>query len=154
MSKNEVGNINESLKKAIPKPKILIKDHKELTSMGNFPTRLMVPATNVSATFTKVDYLRLKNILEKNEINDARFTIFQASQVKKEWEILDWKRNELTIASIDAVLIYPSVKFPLVKKAISYFTKNLPKSQQSTVKFCLKLISFGMSSTLLKFEEK
>ena len=50
--------------------------------------------------------------------------------------------------------MYPSIKFLLVKKAISYFTRNLPKSQQSTVKLCLKLIAFGMSSTLLKFEEK
>ena len=35
MSKTEVGHINESLKtKAIPTPKILIKDHKKLTRMG------------------------------------------------------------------------------------------------------------------------
>ena len=60
----------------------------------------------------------------------------------------------MTIASIDAVAMYPSIKFPLVKKAISYFTRNLPKSQQSNVKLCLKLIAFGMSSTLLTFEDK
>ena len=35
MSKNEVGHINESLKKkAIRTPKLLIKDHKKLTGMG------------------------------------------------------------------------------------------------------------------------
>ena len=35
MSKNEVGHINESLKtKSIPTPKILIKYHNKLTSMG------------------------------------------------------------------------------------------------------------------------
>ena len=60
----------------------------------------------------------------------------------------------MTIASIDAAAMYPSVKFPLVKKAISYFTRKLPKSQQSIVKLCLKLIAFGMSSTLLTFEKK
>ena len=122
--------------------------------MGEFPTRLVIPATNFSATFAKVGYLGLKNILEKNEINYTKFTIFQASQVKEDWEILNWKRNEVTIASIDAVAMYPSIKFPLVKKAISYFPKNLPRSQQSTVKLCLKLIAFGMSYTLLTFEEK
>ena len=93
MSKNEVGHINESLKtKAIPTPKLLIKDHKKLTSMGEFPTRLVIPATNISATFAKVGYLRLKNILEKNYINYTKFIIFKASQVKEEWEILNWKR--------------------------------------------------------------
>ena len=59
----------------------------------------------------------------------------------------------MTIASIDAVAMYPSIKFHLVNKAISYFTRNLPESQKSTVKLCLKIIAFGMSSTLLIFEE-
>ena len=92
--------------------------------------------------------------MEKNEINYTKFTIVQASQVKEEWYILNWKRNEVTIASIDAIAIYPSIKFPLVKKAISYFTGNLPKSQQSTIKLCPKLIAFWVSSTLLTFEDK
>ena len=84
MSKNEVGHINESLKtKAIPTHKFLIKDHKKLTSLGEIPTRLVIPATNFSATFAKVGYLGLKNILEKNEINYTKFTIVQTSQIKE-----------------------------------------------------------------------
>ena len=67
---------------------------------------------------------------------------------------LNWKINEVTISSIYAVTMYPSITFPLVKKSISYFTRNLPKSKTSTVKLCLKLIAFGMSSTVLTFEEK
>ena len=50
--------------------------------------------------------------------------------------------------------MHPLIKFPLVKNAISYFTRNLPKIQKYTIKFCLKLIAFGMSSTLLTFREK
>ena len=49
--------------------------------MGEFPTRLVIPATNFSSTFAKIGYLGLKNILEKNEINYTKFTIVQASQV-------------------------------------------------------------------------
>ena len=113
----------------------------------------MIPATNLSATFSKVGYLELKK-WEENEINYTRLTIVQPSQVKEEWESLNWKINEVTIESIDAVAMHPSIKFPLVKKEISYFTRNLPKSQQSTLKLCLKLIVFGMSSTLLTFDEK
>ena len=98
--------------------------------MGEFPTRLVIPATNFSATFVKVGYLGLKKMLEKNKINCTKFTVVQASQVKEEWQILNWKGNEVTIASIDAVAIYSSIKFPLVKNKITYFTRNLPKSQQ------------------------
>ena len=117
------------ISKAIPTPKLLIKDQKKLKSIGELPTRLVIPATKFSATFAKDGYLGLKNILENNEINYTKFTIVQASQVKEEWEILNWKRNEVKITSIYAVAMYPSIKFPLVKKAISYFTRNLSKSQ-------------------------
>ena len=109
-------------KKYFPTPKLLIKDHKRLTRMGEFPMRVLISATNFSATFAKIGYLGVKNMLEKNEINYTIFTIVQASQVKEEWEIKKWKRDEVTIASIDAVAMYPSIKFPLVKKAISFFT--------------------------------
>ena len=34
------------------------------------------------------------------------------------------------------------------------FIRNLPKSQKSTAKLCLKLIAFGMSLPLMKCEEK
>ena len=53
----------------------------------------MIPATNFSATFAKVGYLGLINILEKNEINYTKFTIVQASQVKEEWEILNLEKK-------------------------------------------------------------
>ena len=73
ISTNEVGHINESLKnKYIPKPKLLIKDHNKYTIKGDFPTRLVIPATNFSPTFAKVVYLGLKNI---NEVNYTKFTI-------------------------------------------------------------------------------
>ena len=51
----------------------------------------------------------------------------QESQVKEYWENLEWKREKVTIVSIDAVAMYPSIKFPLVKEAIQFYTKNLPK---------------------------
>ena len=94
--------------------------------MGDFPNILLIPATNFSATFPEVGYLGLKDILEKNEINYTKFTIVKESQVKEEWKIVIWKRNEVTIASIDSVAMYPLIQFPLVKKAISHFTINLP----------------------------
>ena len=94
----------------------MIKYHRKSTSKGYFTTRLVISAKTFSATVSKVGYLGLKNILDKNEINYAGFIIVQASQVKKEWESLNGKINEVTIQSIDAVAMYPSIKFPLVKK--------------------------------------
>ena len=62
ISKNEVGHINESQKKLLQHPKLLIKDHKKLISKGKITTRLVIPETNFSATFATVGYLGLKNI--------------------------------------------------------------------------------------------
>ena len=55
LSKSEVGHINKSIKmKSIPTPKFLIKDKKKLNTSVKFPTRLVIPATKFTATFTNV----------------------------------------------------------------------------------------------------
>ena len=41
-----------------------------------------------------------------------------------------------------------------MKKAIQFYTKDLPKLELIKIKLCLKLIGFGMGSTLLNFQDK
>eukprot|EP00957_Ditylum_brightwellii_P119819 9142195-Ditylum_brightwellii.AAC.1 len=43
--------------KAILQPQLLIKDHKDQETNGACPTRLVIPATNFTATFSKVGYM-------------------------------------------------------------------------------------------------
>jgi hypothetical protein len=55
LSKIEMGFMEEALEsKEVPKPKLLIKDHKTITSKGKYVTRFIVPATNFSEAFLKV----------------------------------------------------------------------------------------------------
>ena len=113
LSKIEVGHINESLKtKPIPTPKLLIKDHTNPNTNDKFPTRLVIPATNFTATFVKVGYLGLNSIIDNHQVDYRKYTITQPSQVKEYWEKLEWKIEKLTIVSIDAVATYPSIIFP------------------------------------------
>ena len=70
------------------------------------------------------------------------------------WKKLEWKLEKVTIVSIDAAAIYPSINFPLVEKAIQFYTKKLPKHAMTKINLCLRLIGFGMSSTLLNFQDK
>ena len=66
LSKREVGHINKSLKtKSIPTPKLLIKDHKNTSTNGKFPTRLIIPEINFTEPFTELVYLGLKALLYK-----------------------------------------------------------------------------------------
>eukprot|EP00957_Ditylum_brightwellii_P106692 8139175-Ditylum_brightwellii.AAC.1 len=59
------------------------KDHKEPEEDESFPTRLVIPATNVTATFSKLGYLGIKQILDDNKVDYSRFTIIQVSDLKE-----------------------------------------------------------------------
>ena len=92
LSKKEAKHIAKMIKsRSIPTPKLLIKDHKKPNANGEFPTRLVIPATNFSATFAKVQYMGLKKILDENGVIYNRFTIIQASDLKEKWEKLNLK---------------------------------------------------------------
>jgi hypothetical protein len=96
--------------RAVPTPKLLIKDHKPMNSKGEYVTRLIVPATNFTAAFPKVGYLGIKNIFDQNGIDYSGSTITQASQLKTALEKLHLKKDNVTIISFDAVQMYPSIK--------------------------------------------
>ena len=89
-SVQEENFVRQSLAtKAIPSPKLLINDHKKINEKREFPTRLVIPATNFTATFLKIVYLRIKRCLDKGKVNYSRFSIVQASNLK---EILKEKK--------------------------------------------------------------
>ena len=48
---------------SIPYPKLIIKYHNTINEKGGFPTRLVIPATNFTATFSKLGYLGIKIII-------------------------------------------------------------------------------------------
>ena len=155
LSKNEHLAIRESItSKAVPTPKLLIKDHKPADEHGNFPTRLVVPATNFTAAFPKVGYLGIKKIFDDNNICYDRRTIIQASDLKGKLESLGLQRDEVTILSIDIVAFYPSIKYKLVREAVHYFAARLDPDLEEKIENCLEMIKFGMGATLLTFVDK
>eukprot|EP00957_Ditylum_brightwellii_P205485 15344097-Ditylum_brightwellii.AAC.1 len=68
LSPSELCFLREGIaSKAIPQPQLLIKDHKDRESNGNFPTRLVIPATTFTATFSEVGYMAIKQVLDRNK---------------------------------------------------------------------------------------
>ena len=57
----------------------------------------------------------------------------------------------MTIASVDAVNMYPSIKLTTIRKAVSFFSRKLTAATKKTVNLCLELNRFGMRSTLISF---
>ena len=102
--------------RAIPSPKLLIKDHKTISYKGGFPTRLVIPASNFTAKFSKIGYLGIKKMLYKVRVNDPRVSIVQASDLKETLEELKVNRDEMKIESFDAINMYPSIKLSKIKR--------------------------------------
>jgi hypothetical protein len=73
LSKKEYSFLRESLKlKGIPKPKLLIKDHKPVDpTTGTHPTRLIVPADNFAAGFAKAGRDGLMAIFKDLKLADS-----------------------------------------------------------------------------------
>ena len=59
--------------------------------------------------------------------------------------------NRVTISSVDAVNMYPSIKLATIIKAIIFFSRKITTETKNIINLCLELIHFGMSSTLISF---
>ena len=89
---NEWNYIRESLDlKSISTPKLLIKDNKKSVENETFPTRLIVPATNVTSNLPNIDYIGIKEIFKSEKINYADKIIIQVSNLKEQIEKLNLK---------------------------------------------------------------
>ena len=137
--------------RAIPTTTLLIKDHTPTDTQGNFPTRLVVPATNFTAGFPKIGYLGIKRIIDEAGVKYARKTIVQACDLKSTLEKLDLKRNKSTIMSLYIKDMYPYIRYKVVERAIFYFARNLGEEKKLQIRRCLELIKFGIGNTLLTF---
>ena len=61
-------------------------------------------------------------------------------------------KEELTITSVDAINMYPSIKLATIKKAVRFVARKLTSETKKTINLCLDLIQFGMSSNLVSFD--
>ena len=118
------------------------------------PIRLVILATNFTATFSKIGYLGIKRCLDKGKVNYSRNSIVQASDLKETLEEIGLKREDVTIASIDAISMYPSIKIATIRKAVRYFARKITRETKKTINLCLDLIHFWVSSTLISFDRE
>eukprot|EP00957_Ditylum_brightwellii_P019121 1440662-Ditylum_brightwellii.AAC.1 len=55
---------------------------------------------------------------------------------------------------MDTVNMYPSCKLKLIKQALCYYARDLQPTEKSTIKKCIKMIAFGMKSTLIQYKDE
>ena len=80
------------------------------------------------------------------------YSIVQTSDLMQTLEEIGLNREEVKIASVDAINMYPSIKLATIRKAVRYFARTLTRDTKKTINICLNLIQFGMSSTLISFD--
>ena len=85
-------------------------------------------------------------------MNYSCFSIVQASYLKEILEEKKLVREEVTIKSVDAINMYPSIKLTTIKKAVRFFARTSTTATKKTINLCLELIRFLMSSTLICFD--
>ena len=58
----------------------------------------------------------------------------------------------MTIASVDAIKLYLSIKISTIKNLVRFFARKFNAATKKTINLCLELIRFGMRSTLISFD--
>ena len=114
----------------------MIKNHKPKKG-GEYPTRLVVPASKFTAGFANLGYCGIKFIFDKFGINYSRFYIVQVSDVKGKLEEINVRWNFHTIVSFDAIDVYPSIKFEMVQRAVNFYASSLNPQEQAQIESCL-----------------
>ena len=96
--------------------------------------------------------INLNYFTDKVKVNYSRNSIVQASYLKENLEEMGLNKEEVTIASVDAINMYPSIKLATIKKEVRFFARKLTTEVKKTINLCLDLIQFGMSSTRISFD--
>ena len=113
---------------------------------------MVIPATNFTATFSKISYLGIKRCLDKGKVNYSRNSIVQASDLKETLEEMELNKEEVAIASVYAINMYLSIKLATIKKEVRVFARKITREVKKTINLCLDLIQVVMSSTLISFD--
>ena len=132
--------------KAIPPPRLLIQNHMTINEKEEYQKILVIPATNCTATFSKIGYLGIKRLLDKGKVNYSNVSIVQAYYLKERLDELKVRRDKVKIFSVDAINMYLSIKLSIIKKAVRLFTRKLTTVTKKTINLCVELIPKRMSS--------
>jgi hypothetical protein len=98
--------------------------------------------------------LAIKSIFDANDINPMKRTIVQSSHLKVQLEQLNLKADGCTIASLDIINMYPSIKHRLIRQAINHYCADINEEEQEVIDAALEMQQFSMGNTIITFRDK
>ena len=70
-------------------------------------------------------------------------------------EKLNLKANGYTITTLDIIIMYPSIKHKLIRKAINHFCMDrLNEDEEAVIAAALEMQQFSMGNTIITFRNK
>ena len=158
---HDYGFILKQIKsKAVPQCFGMVKDHQihKRDADGNFPMRFVVPDNNFMSGFANVGYRLIKDIFERYDVPYTKHTIQTSAFLKDNLEeapkLYGYTRGDCTIASMDCIKEYPSIKSETVRRAVNWFARNYriscspyPHSSRIVVNSIHRSLPAGHAST-------
>ena len=78
-----------------------------------------------------------KNMLDKVKVNYSHVTIVQEYDLKGKLEEIGIKRDEVIIAPINDINMYPYIKLTTIKKAVRLLSKRITAATRKKNNLCL-----------------
>ena len=126
----------------IPTPRLLSKDHKPAQYDGEYPTRMLNPATSFTQCFGNVGYRAVKATFDENRVCYTERTIINSRNLKEKLEGLTVRKGEATVSSLDIKDMYPSITFQILTKAVEYFSQNFCEADKERIRNALEMWQF------------
>ena len=134
----------------IPSPKISSNTTIKSTRRGNYQPDWLSQRQNLPQQYQRLDTSGKKN-LDKANINDSSVSIVQASDLKQRLEELQTKIDRVTIAPVDDVSMYSTIKIATIRKAVRFFSIKINAATKKTINLFMDFFRFGMISTCIFF---
>ena len=120
LSKKESAMVLEGLRScSVPVARFLIKDNKLKKKLNeDYPVQLIFPEEDYNYSYSKLGYVFIRDVLQRNCVSIDKYNIVQASSLKENLLDLGITKDSNSIASLDIVNFYPSVLFTMIEKAV------------------------------------
>ena len=144
----------------VPVPRLIIKDHKKKKANGQYPLRLLIPATKFTQYVAKLGFDVVKSVFDCNDVPYKTYIINRAQILKSDVERIDRnatiKKNKYLFAFLDIENMYPSITFWLINKAVRYYSETHVKDEGdlAAIEIGLEMLQFSIANCLIIFQEK
>jgi hypothetical protein len=138
----------------IPSLRLSIKDHQPPQTNGRYKTRLIVSAHNFTQCLSKLASKSIESTFRRAAINFERYTLKNSLALKRNFEVKDFHRDDVTIVSLDIKDMYPQCRFGAVQAAVKHYYRQLEPLAREKIRRCLDILKFSMGNTIVSFRDR